>query len=254
MLRISPPNWRSRSEIKAELDFIEHLARRGLAVGRPLCAPDGQRVVSLGRGLHACQFRWLDGERVLELAADPGPERLAAWGELLARLHEAALEHRPLPGRHRPHWSADPLSGCPPDRIGPGEPELRRAREELVGFALALPESGDFGLVHGDASLVNLMLRRSDIALFDFDDGCRHHFAWDLACALHQHREHPHFERIRDGFLRAYAGIRPVPAGFLVDLPHWLRLRTLSVLLYFRSRRRAGDAWVRRATREVLSS
>ncbi|MDJ0785607.1 MAG: phosphotransferase [Myxococcota bacterium] len=252
VLRISPPEWRRRSEIEAELDFIEHLAGSGLCVGRPLPGPDGRRVVPLGRGLLACQFRWLEGVRVTRFGADPGAGLLAAWATLLARLHVASLAHRPRPGRERPHWSDDPLSGCPTRHLGPDETGLRRARDELIDRVRERPETADFGTVHGDASLVNLMLRPKNVALFDFDDGCRHHFAWDLACALHGHREHPHFERIVDDFLSAYARVRPVPPDFVANRDEWLRLRTLSVLLYFRGRRRQGDAWVRRATREVL--
>jgi Ser/Thr protein kinase RdoA (MazF antagonist) len=247
VLRLTREAHRTKDQLEAELDFIEHVAVSGLPVARPRSAPGGERVLEVADGVFAVLFPKLPGRPFEFHSADIGAPLFRAWGETMARLHACSIRFRPREGFHRPEWLDDRLAGCP-DRGSLPAP-LSRACEELLAWVRALPpDPRHYGMVHGDFERTNFLLDGGTIRVFDFDDCCRHWFAWDVACALWVFRHAPQGERARmlAWFLEGYAAVRPPDHERLSRFSDWIRLRTLALLI--RRLPMPGDRlWVERA-------
>jgi homoserine kinase type II len=129
-----------RPAVEAGLAAVEHLAARGLPVGRPVRAVDGMLAVAVPEGAVAL-LRDVPG-RPLD-ACDPLDQHW--WGDLLGRVHRetAGFEHA---GLLRWHW------------VRPGvpyldlEPWLRPAVADAVAAVtrLTVTDQLTYGVLHGD--------------------------------------------------------------------------------------------------------
>jgi Ser/Thr protein kinase RdoA (MazF antagonist) len=266
ILRLTNEGHRTRDQIEAELDFVEHLAENGLVVARPLASSSGERVVELprltpgeGRGW-GVMFARLEGRHYQYYSADIDRPLFRLWGETMGRLHDLSVGFAPSGGRRRPDWWDDAVAGCSCKGVPPAEESLA-AREELVtwlrGFRL---DANQYGMIHGDFERTNFLLRDGAIGLFDFDDSCHHWFVWDIACALWVFRNAARVERSRflAWFLEGYSSVRDPDVERLEFFSDLVRLRSIALLLNrLRPRQCAGgeidDEWAEQ-TRAWLHS
>lgn len=222
VLRVYRTPWRTASDVGYELDLLEHLARRGISVARPVAAADG----SLMRTVRAPE-----GERQLVLFAfaegkplsweDERQSRLA--GRVAASLHTAAddfvsvrqrseldleyLVERPLAAIRRflDHEDERFL-----DDLGR---ELRERVEQAVAGGL------DWGVCHGDLAAKNITVDDDGrLTVFDFDlcgPGWR---AYDIAAAPY-YALYEHNRECWESFLSGYDEVRTLPAADLGAVP-----------------------------------
>jgi Ser/Thr protein kinase RdoA (MazF antagonist) len=265
ILRLTSVLHRSRDQLQAELDFIEHLAAGGLRVARGVPTAQGELVVDVseaacdGAEVFACVFERAAGRQFAYFSEDVDEPLFLAWGEAMGRLHARSLEFRPRAGRQRPEWWNDSVAGCDLSGVAPRDDFVFALRDELVGWLRALPIDRDqYGWVHGDFERSNFLIGADGITVFDFDDCCRHWFVWDVACALWVFRGAPPAERRRflDWFLSGYVKAREPDAPRLRDFSAFIRLRTVSLLLHRLRRPESlqdaeARAWIER-TREWL--
>jgi Ser/Thr protein kinase RdoA (MazF antagonist) len=253
ILRLTPTERRSRSELEAELGFVRRLAAAGVAVAEPVPAASGADVhpVRVGAGaFHATVFLALPGaHRELD---DLSCDGIALWGAALGRLHRAA---RGQPARGRPSWT-DQLPTLPAR-----EQAARELLHRLGTRLLDLPAGpDDVGLVHGDFELDNVMWDGDRPAALDFDDCGRHWFVADIAMALRDLRDPTgHLDPDRPGvraFLDGYRAERPLADAAVDTIPTMLELHDLTMFgLLLRTRDlRAGEpvpGWLDRLDRRL---
>jgi Ser/Thr protein kinase RdoA (MazF antagonist) len=240
ILRLTNGEHRTRDQIEAELDFIEHLADGGLAVARPLTSRMGARVVPLPRSATpggcgwAAMFGRLEGRHYRYHSSDIDRPLFRLWGETLGRLHDLSIRFEPIGSRRRPDWRDDAVAGCSTRGVALDE-ELLALRNEIVRWLCRSgPAATQYGLIHGDFERTNFLLHQGSIGLFDFDDSCRHWFAWDVACALWVFRTATAVERSRflGWFLEGYSLVREPDLERLGNFTELVRLRSVALLMH----------------------
>jgi Ser/Thr protein kinase RdoA (MazF antagonist) len=265
ILRLTSEQHRTREQIEAELDFVEHLAGGGLVVARPLTSSLGERVVELPRVARekgrswGAMFERLEGRHYEYYSSDIDRPLFLRWGETMGRLHELSCRFAAREGWRRPQWWEDSVAGCDLSGV-PSDDNSLGLREQLMDWLLRFqPESSHYGLVHGDFERTNFLILDGTIGLFDFDDACYHWFAWDIACALWVFRNATPGERSRflGWFLEGYSAVREPDAERLDGFTELVRLRTVALVLHrLRNPERfASEAeWIERTRTWLYSS
>lgn len=249
---------RSESDLRFELDLLEHLAAAGLGVIRPyqrtlgdrlgrLMAPEGERCFAL--------FTHAPGTPLYE-----GTLTAEQWREIgsdIARMHLEMDAFRTSHDRYhlderilveRPLASLAPYAGS--GRAAADLAELGKLGERLTGEIQRLRAiDGAYGIIHADLHRGNTNIDGDGrFVTFDFDHcgfGLR---AYDLV-ALYRGPDSPEEDRERwTAVLAGYQQVRPLSqsevAGFPVlaacramwDIGDWLGAAT-----------RTGDAWMTEA-------
>jgi Ser/Thr protein kinase RdoA (MazF antagonist) len=228
-LRFNHTSERQAPEIQAELDFIAHLAVRGIPAARPLPSRQGRLLESVTTGLdlfHAVLFEALPGiEREfagLDLAD------LERWGQALGAVHCAG---EGFVSTARPGW-VERLE-LARQVIPLAETAAWRQIDMLAVELARLPqEPANFGMIHYDFEQDNLCWDRETLRSLDYDDCGPHWYAADIAHALRDlfHDRPAHIDltepRLR-AFVRGYRAARPIEDAWLQRLPLFLRLHNL---------------------------
>ncbi len=181
VLRFNRATERIAQAIEAEIDFVNALADMGLRVARPVRSKAGYYVerTPTSQGMfYAAVFEALPGEQ-LELE-ELTPDQFARWGQTLGEFHNAATQYT-QPGR--PTWQ-NHLAWV--DETLPfGETIVQQALERLREELSQLPKNQqNFGLIHYDFELDNLIWDGEQFGIIDFDDSAWYWFVADIALAL----------------------------------------------------------------------
>jgi Ser/Thr protein kinase RdoA (MazF antagonist) len=247
ILRLTDPAHRTADHNRAEMRFLQHLARAGVPACTPVPSRSGALVESFEDG-SACVLTWAPGERV-----EPGSQYWNAaffreWGAHLARIHRAAIGYA---GPARWAWREEGLIAQAPALIPADDAVSREELERVLARLDALPRrSASYGMVHADFAPANFHYRPgTGITSFDFGNCCAHWFVSDLAISLSVLRRFPERDRYRDWILAGYREVlTPDPEAF-EHLSWFLRLRIVYVYL---SRLRAFGPEPDTGQREIL--
>jgi Ser/Thr protein kinase RdoA (MazF antagonist) len=215
-LRLSHSAERHQAALEAELDFVHHVARTGLAVARPVASAHGlliEDVSTRGQSYWAVVFEGLQGRQLEFDELDEAGYR--ACGHALALVHRAS---QTFPSHQaRPEWHAELRAAM----------DALPAEETIVAHILAsglrwldtlsLPVQ-DYGLLHGDFELDNLIWNGEQVQALDFDDAAYAWYVVDFAAALQDVwlASDPSSELSQERltwFTQGYAAVRPLPDG-----------------------------------------
>jgi len=251
VLRLSDPDQRPKERIEAELAFVRHLDAQGIPVSAPI-ASDGGAWIEATSDCHAVVFPWIDGEEVDWNSTSWEGPFFRSWGSALARVHRGAERYR---GPRFDGWAPRSIDAEVAALV---EVEDAVAHEEWTILRPRLEQlqkdERACGMIHGDATPLNLRYRpgdRSEIVFFDFAGCGDHWFAMDVAVALLYFRRDARREEFRREFLTGYTATRPLSAEERNAIGTLLRLRLLEVLL---SRRKAFGPRPDQRQRAVLSN
>jgi Ser/Thr protein kinase RdoA (MazF antagonist) len=222
-LRLTPGSERGHDAIRAELDFVLHAARAGLAVALPVPSKAHAALVEAveddGQRCHAVVFEALSG-RQYDLGELDEP-MVRAWGRTLAQLHRASETFSA--GAGRPEWLdeiRDARESVPAD-----ETAVAAVLESGLAWLAALPRH-EHGLLHGDFELDNLFWDGGRVRVLDFDAAAHGWYAVDVAIALGDVWREGGADRDDRlaWFFAGYSGVRPLPAGARAVLPRLVQL------------------------------
>ena len=229
VLRFNHTDERNVDLIQVEVDYVCALADQGVRVARPVLSLSGKYVESVSTELglfHAVAFEALPGEQ-LEID-DCKPERFVQWGRALGQLHKATAQ---ITVSGRATWQ-DALK-----MVSETLPASEKAALNMVDVVQEklseLPQNKDnFGLIHFDFELDNLIWDGDQAGLIDFDDSIGCWFVADIAFALGdlfgervdkvdlQNETYLHF-------LRGYRRIRNISDEELTLIPLFLQVDNL---------------------------
>ncbi len=177
IFRIYRANWRSRSEIAYEVDALEHLRNRDVAVSQALRRRDGDHLCTIEapEGVrHAVLFDFAPGKA---LSYDKGGDVLASrYGRGVAAIHNAMEAFST--SHQRAALDLNHLIGAPLRQIEPVMAHRRADWEYLQGLAEKLSaafnkvplDSLQYGFCHGDFNGWNAHANESgELTFFDFD-------------------------------------------------------------------------------------
>jgi Ser/Thr protein kinase RdoA (MazF antagonist) len=228
-LRFTESSERPRTSIDAEIALVEWLAEEGLAVARPVQSRNERFVETVATDwgtFHAVVFDALEGTQFEFDELDDAGFR--AWGAALGQLHATIRKYPGSVSSARPtmqDYLAQAKLLLPQDA-----PAVREELHRLESSLDALPVDRDnYGLIHFDFELDNLIWQGRSAQMLDFDD-CS--FAWyvaDIAFALRDcfdsgaNMSDP---RVRE-FLSGYAAHTPLADEQLAQIPLFSRLARL---------------------------
>lgn len=249
LLRIHRDRYLSPTAIESELHWLHELHHHSpIRVPAPLPTLAGKlsstaQILGMA-GPRTCTLTsWVAG-RSLSRAERTQPEMLRAIGRLLGQLHHHAAHWQPADSFTRPRWDWDGLFGSRAgysdagDRVWQQTPAPYRQLFATVGdrfqtVAAALGETPDqFGLIHGDFWLGNLLVQGDDLGLIDFADCGWGYWGYDLARFLNDFAIGAEADAVLHHLLDGYTQVRPFPAAQLPHLPLFLAVQQVTLSLW----------------------
>jgi Ser/Thr protein kinase RdoA (MazF antagonist) len=228
-LRFNHENERTAAQIEAELVYINQLVKHGIVANKPIPSLQGNYVESvltkLGK-FHAVVFEALKGERLTLKEIDA--ERVLLWGKALGELHNASCGWR-IDGRSG--WKAQ-LSFAR-SNIPAGDGVLKNELNDVEKILSALPMNQEnFGLIHFDFELDNIVWQPNGPGIIDFDDCAYCWYAADIVFALrdlfNDRVSGIDFNaQVFETFMDGYRLVRKMPDRELSNIPVLLRLNNL---------------------------
>jgi|GEM_PF-2573519 len=241
-LRLTSPFRRSKDEIDAELDWIEHLAKHRLPVVRVIRNNLNYTSLTVKEGdqqYEACLFAKVSGRHPV------AEERLSSQflynlGALMARMHETTLSYSPMAHRKlREAWFNERgMRHAQRGALLSPNAALKQRFSDMITWMSGLKITKDnYGLVHADLTTENIFIDDDGgIHVIDFDDCCYHWHAFDLAIAVlamePKDRLTPAVEEtILESLVKGYRSILPIADE---ELNNVLKFVTFACLrLYF---------------------
>jgi Ser/Thr protein kinase RdoA (MazF antagonist) len=250
VVRVHRLSYSSLQEIRSELHWILALRREAVVeTALPVAGSDGELVQLLqspsGRAeRHAVAFERLPGK-------EPDPNCDAAhWfeelGQLTARMH-AHARRWPLPdGFCRKRWDVDdmvgPLAHWGPWRaaIGLSADGAQCIERALLVIRARLDRLGrsasQFGLVHADLRLANLLVDGAHLRIIDFDDCGFSWFLYDFAAAISFIEHQPFVPELLQAWLTGYRAVASLPREAAAEIPTLVMLRRILLTAWLASR------------------
>lgn len=229
VLRFNFSTERTLDQINAEVDYLNFLAAQGIHVARPVSSLSGKYVESAhtSQGIfHAVVFEAMQGKQ-FEIA-DLSLEGFTAWGKALGQLHSVARNYQ---GADRPTWKDHlvMISASSPDDEKDAQNLLKQLQMQLAELPV---HRGNFGLIHFDFELDNLIWNNDAVGIIDFDDCSWYWFAADIAFALRDlFDDDPRHIDLESqplrAFLDGYQQANQLPQADLKRLPLFLQIHNL---------------------------
>jgi Ser/Thr protein kinase RdoA (MazF antagonist) len=240
VLRILHSLQRSPEQVQGELEWIEHLAANGVAVGRGVRSPAGNWVETIlaqeGRFI-ACLFEKAPGRFVKKEEFNAG--LFEKMGRLVGRMNALAKTFEPSAKRcRRPDWYAE-LAGFARKNLPPSEKITVEKYDAMIEEMKQLPvDRESFGMVHQDVHTGNFHIYDGRLTLFDFGDCQYAWFIYDIAMALFYAVPIAHAdEAVRtraameflEPFLRGYFAENNLDKKWGKTIPLFLKLREIDL-------------------------
>ncbi|WP_226641358.1 phosphotransferase enzyme family protein [Mesobacillus subterraneus] len=228
-LRFSDSNEKAYSQIESEMNILEYLRDQPICVALPVRSNNGNLIecieVDIGT-YYAVVFEALPGKQleIEELEEDD----FHAWGNHLGRLHkifkEMPAEYRS--GRKDVQDQLDDVFKNIPDY----ETAALKEFDAIKHWVGALGRSNEnFGVIHYDFELDNLIWQDGEIGILDFDDCMNNWFVADIAYALRDilktrdDMENPFVH----AFIAGYQSETQLDQLLVKELPMFIRMHNL---------------------------
>lgn len=179
VVRWSPAERRTPTELKAELQMIEVIAGYGVATVTPVTHDIVGPVSLRGKPVLGVVFRWIENHAQPAIDATGS---LEAWGALLARCHEASPASTDEIARQRFRW-IDSGHFDVDRHLDSWDDATRSMIRDLLAALDAASSPNDI-LAHGDLTWDNILWPRNLPVAIDFDDACIAPVEFDIAACL----------------------------------------------------------------------
>jgi Ser/Thr protein kinase RdoA (MazF antagonist) len=264
-LRIHRPGYHTLAELNSEQQWTAALNRAGIGVPVPLMTRDGCGYTSISRSgstetRYVGMVEWIEGVELGSIMEEESDERALAQrydqlGRIAAEIHNQAASWQ-IPADFQRHaFDADGFMGASPfwgpfwelPELSAIERELflrvRRAIHQiLLDYGKA---QGTYSLIHADLHTWNLLENRGQLHVIDFDDAGFGWHQYELAVALTDLQDSPHFDAVRDALIAGYRSERPLSDAAIDLLPIFLLVRSLALLGWLNERpEHRSSKWV----------
>jgi len=239
VVRVYAANWRSRSEIRYEVELLLHLAASGCGVATPLARTDNEFITPIAapEGMrYAVVFSYAPGNVPVPFPLGDATQS-ESFGRALAELHSAGDTFTSSESR-----SAHTTANIVDRSLAVLQPFFAHRADDweyLQRVAAAVHDRLDnnshaltWGVIHGDPFSANATLSADNrVTWYDFDlCGPGWHLsdvADGYASAMAQERSEEEKEAIWQSFLRGYRSKRAISAEALSLIPVMLAASTL---------------------------
>ncbi len=238
ILRIYRTPWRTLPEVSYEIDALNHLHRRGVAIARPILRKDGKFTCALSAiegTRYAVLFTYAPGRPIAYEEEDKG--KMFHYGKLVATIHSSTQDFSSVHNRFSidlEHLLDAPLRSIAPmlaHRKGDWH-YLQQIADTIRHRFAALPSNDlEEGFCHGDFHPGNVHFVNDETAMvFDFD-GCGWGWrAYDVAVFRWSARLREKETLCWEPFLRGYQAVRAIADVDLRAIPLFIGIRHFFLL------------------------
>ena len=259
VLRLHRPGYHSLDELIAEQAWTQALLEAGIDVPVPVRTRDDHGYSSVkvnGERRHAGILQWVDGEPLHAIidrpqswpedpenkgtgAAEPIFRYFERLGEIMAAMHNQAVDWQVPTGFTRHAFDADGLMGETPfwgrfwesPYLKPAEQRrLEALRQPIREILDQCAKEGLYSLIHADLHPGNVIVNGSRLHVIDFDDSGFGWHHYDFAVALYHYQHDPRFEGLRDALFAGYRRVRRLGREAAELLPLFLLIRSLALI------------------------
>lgn len=255
VLRISRPGYHTLDELNSEMKWLKQINEyTPLVVARPIKGLDGkniQKVLGMdGKEYFCVVCEYLPGRSPDENNEEQMIEQFKYLGETTAYLHRQTEIWNGTSRLDRIEWDYDTIIG---DKAVWGSwkefPGMIPKEEKLLAEAAGIIKKrlerygkteNNYGLIHADLRLANLLMEGKQIKVIDFDD-CG--FGWhlhDLASALSFIENRPIVPSLVNAWLEGYKKVLPFTDTDFEEIDTFIMMRRLQLTAWLASHRESG--------------
>lgn len=250
VLRIGRPGYHTMEEYQSEMAWLRQINDyTPLLVANPLEASDGTNIQVVkgpdGRDYYCVICEFLEGASPDENDEGNAVKQYRALGETTAYLHRQTEIWNGTKRLVRCHWIFDTIIGerplwgrwqDMPDMTPEVESELGRCaaiiKRRLERYGRT-PEN--YGLIHADLRIANLLVEGDQIKVIDFDD-CG--FGWhlhDLASALSFIETKAIVPDLVNAWLDGYRSVLPFTDTDFMEIDTFIMMRRMQLMAWIAS-------------------
>ena len=275
LLRIHRPNYQSDIRIHSELSWLAALSKDlSIAVQEPAPTVDEKlllpvKIAGVPEERICSLLRWLPGrfhkKRVLAHHA-------YSLGKTMALLHDHSQKWRQPKSFERRHWDENGLFGngggydLPAAELWSCVPKAslsvftKAAQKASIQIKRWKNDKSQYGLLHADLHLGNVLFKRGTALPLDFDDCGFGPWVYDFAVPLADWHELPNFRSLYENLIAGYAAVKEPPHSQLEHVHTFIAARRVSLALWFIDRSKTNPRfialtkkWLPKLTKEVRS-
>ncbi len=249
ILRVHRPGYRTDKEIESELIWLDQLrSEKLIATPSVIRGKNGYRIQKIkstetGNVVNLVLFEFAEGNHPQE--NHDQNELFNSLGQMAAILHKQVCRWSRPNEFYRQDWDLETILGDHPVwgnwQVAPGVTEeisslLMRAEKELSDHIMAFGKSKqNYGLIHADMRLANILQSGKQLTLIDFDDCGFGWFLYDFAASVSFMETSPGLEDLKQAWLNGYREIHSVSKNEERLLDSFVMLRRLALLAWIGS-------------------
>ena len=123
----------------------------------------------------------------------------------------------------------------------------------LIDFEAVAVKGNNFGIIHGDLHLNNVILHQNNLVPIDFDDSGYGYYIYDLAVILANYWGIPEYSEIRTNLVKGYRSIGQLSSEIENQLSLFIAARYIFIALYFAGKSQK-EATFRQTASEYIPS
>lgn len=255
VLRISRPGYHTLDELDSEMKWLNQINEyTPLIVANPIKGLDGKNI-QIVKGIDGndyfcviCEF--LEGNPPDENNEAQMVKQFAYLGETTAYLHRQTEIWNGTARLNRIEWNYDTIIG---EHAAWGRwqdfPDMTPEAEVMLEKVAAIIKKrlerygkteNNYGLIHADLRLANLLIEGEQIKVIDFDD-CG--FGWhlhDLASALSFIEDKPVVPKLVNAWLDGYRKVLPFTDTDFEEIDTFIMMRRLQLTAWLAGHKESG--------------
>ena len=257
VLRIGRPGYHTLDELNSEMKWLRQINDyTPLIVANPIVGLDGENIQNVegpdGSIYHCVICEFLSGETPDENNEEQMVRQFKYLGETTGYLHRQTEIWNGTSKLERIDWTFDNIIGQTPKwgdwRDFPGMTNEEKAYLEVIVRIIEKrlnrygKNENNYGLIHADLRLANLLIEGEQIKVIDFDD-CG--FGWhlhDLASALSFIEHKPIVPRLVNSWLAGYKKVLPFTDTDFEEIDTFIMMRRLQLTAWLGSHQQSGPA------------
>ena len=225
-LRIHRKGYNSEAELISEIQWIFELSKNNLNVPNPIISSNKNFLENV-KGSNVSLLDWINGVPMSEISYykdDSEFDHFRLLGNSLAEIHTISDNWQQPEKFVRKTWDLDGLLGPNPvwDKFWENPSLKKNEKEKIIeaskkAFNQLIPLKNllDYGLIHADAVMENVLIDRGKVHILDFDDSGFGYRLFDLATILFSYEENKNYEIIKENLLKGYLEKRKIDLHYL---------------------------------------
>lgn len=250
VLRLSRPQYHSLEEINAEMLWLEKLhADTDINVAKPIVDKNGNyvRQVQIGETVYNYVLsKFLKGSEPVADNSEKSSKYYYMLGQITAKLHKQVKNWDGSKKLNRVNWDFENMIGQNAiwgrwqnfEGISKEDEMLIQKASEIIKERLEKygKNHNNWGLIHSDLRLANILVENDKIKVIDFDDSGFGWFLSDLASSVSFIEHEEIVPMLLKSWLTGYQTIRKLCENDLKQVDTFILLRRLQLMAWLASR------------------